>query len=59
VIFIQVAKGFELREVEIGERDDEYIQIKSGVVTGQKYAAENSFVLKSEIARPAPGEEEE
>jgi cobalt-zinc-cadmium efflux system membrane fusion protein len=57
VVFIEVAKGFEAREIEIGERDDEYVQIKSGVAAGEKYVAENSFVLKSELARPAPGEE--
>jgi multidrug efflux pump subunit AcrA (membrane-fusion protein) len=57
VVFIEVAKGFEVREVEIGERDDEYVQIKSGVAAGEKYVAENSFALKSEFARPPPGEE--
>jgi membrane fusion protein, heavy metal efflux system len=57
VVFVQVAKGFEIREVETGERDDENVAIKSGVKKGEKYAAENSFVLKSELARPAPGEE--
>jgi len=57
VVFIEVAKGFEAREIEIGERDDEYVQIKSGVAAGEKYVAENSFALKSEFARPAPGEE--
>jgi membrane fusion protein, heavy metal efflux system len=59
VVFVAIEKGFEVREVEIGERDDEYVQIKSGVAAGEKYAAENSFVLKSELARPAPGKEEE
>jgi len=57
VVFIQAGKGFELREVMIGERDDEHMEIKSGVAAGEKYAAENSFLLKSELARPEPGEE--
>ncbi len=57
VVFIEVAKSFEAREIEIGERDDEYVQIKSGVAAGEKYVAENSFALKSEFARPPPGEE--
>jgi len=57
VVFIQGSKGFELREVTIGERDDEHVEIKSGVAAGEKYAAENSFLLKSELARPEPGEE--
>jgi multidrug efflux pump subunit AcrA (membrane-fusion protein) len=57
VVFIQAGKGFEVREVTIGDRDDERVEIKSGVAAGEKYAAENSFLLKSELARPAPGEE--
>ncbi len=57
VVFVQVGKGFELREVAIGERDDEHVEMKSGVAAGEKYAAENSFLLKSELARPEPGEE--
>jgi membrane fusion protein, heavy metal efflux system len=57
VVFVAVGKGFEVREVAIGARDDEHVEIKSGIAPGEKYAAENSFLLKSELARPAPGEE--
>lgn len=57
IVFIQTGKGFEMREVTTGERDDEHVEIKSGIVVGEKYAAENSFLLKSELARPEPGEE--
>src|SRR5438874_8801564 len=57
IVFIQTGKGFEMREVTTGERDHERVEIKSGVVAGEKYAAENSFVLKSELARPEAGEE--
>ena len=57
IVFIQTGKGFEMREVTTGERDDERVEIKSGVAAGEKYATENSFLLKSELARPEPGEE--
>jgi cobalt-zinc-cadmium efflux system membrane fusion protein len=57
IVFIQTGKGFEMREVTTGERDDERVEIRSGVAAGEKYAAENSFLLKSELARPEPGEE--
>ena len=57
IVFIQTGKGFEMREVTTGERDDERVEIKSGVAAGENYAAENSFLLKSELARPEPGEE--
>jgi cobalt-zinc-cadmium efflux system membrane fusion protein len=57
IMFIQTGKGFEMREITTGERDDERVEIKSGLAAGEKYAAENSFLLKSELARPEPGEE--
>jgi len=57
IVFIQTGKGFEMREVTTGQRDDERVEIKSGLAAGEKYAAENSFLLKSELARPEPGEE--
>ena len=59
MVFVQTGKGFEPREVTTGEHDDQFVEIKSGVKAGEKYAAENSFLLKSELARPQPGEEEE
>lgn len=58
VVFIETGKGFEAREVTTGDRDDQAVEIKSGVSAGEKYAAENSFLLKSELARPQPGEKE-
>jgi len=57
IVFIQTGKGFEMREVTTGKRDHERVEIKSGVAAGEKYAAENSFLLKSELARPEAGEE--
>ncbi len=58
VVFVATGKGFEAREIAAGERDDQSVEVKSGVAAGEKYAAENSFLLKSELARPKPGEEE-
>lgn len=58
VVFVANEKGFEAREIMAGERDDEYVEIKSGVAANEKYVGENSFLLKSELARPQPGEEE-
>jgi membrane fusion protein, heavy metal efflux system len=58
VVFVANGKGFEAREIVTGDRDEQFVEIKSGVAAGEKYAVENSFFLKSELARPLPGEEE-
>jgi cobalt-zinc-cadmium efflux system membrane fusion protein len=48
-VFVLVPNGFELRAVKLGETDGEFIAINSGLKAGEVYAAENSFLLKSEM----------
>ena len=51
VVFVDGGDFFEAREVELGERDNNYVEIVSGVLPGEKYVVENSFVLKSELGK--------
>ena len=40
-----------MRDVELGERDAEQVEILFGLVEGDVYAATNSFVIKAELAK--------
>jgi cobalt-zinc-cadmium efflux system membrane fusion protein len=51
VIFVQEGDSFEARPVKFGRRDGEWIEVLSGVLPGEKYAAQNSFILKAEIGK--------
>jgi cobalt-zinc-cadmium efflux system membrane fusion protein len=51
VVFVRNGDKFEPREVELGERDPESIEILFGVLEGDVYAARNSFVIKAESAK--------
>ncbi len=51
VVFIQTDKGFIPQAVELGYSSNDSVQIISGLKTGQKYAAKNGFVIKSEIEK--------
>ena len=51
VVFVREGTKFETREVEIGERDFEYVEITFGLAEGDVYAAKNSFVIKAELAK--------
>lgn len=51
VVFICVGELFEAVPVELGRRDDEWVEIKSGLKAGDKYAAENSFIVKADIGK--------
>lgn len=53
VVFIQVGDAFEVRPVEIGRRDGDFVEITSGVEAGQRYASVNSFVVKAELGKSA------
>ena len=54
VVFVRNGEKFEIRDVEIGERDSEFVEITFGVLKGDVYAARNSFIVKAELAKGAP-----
>ncbi|WGD56276.1 efflux RND transporter periplasmic adaptor subunit [Bradyrhizobium sp. CB1650] len=41
----------EARPVELGESDPRYVAIKAGLSAGERYVAENSFVVKAEMGK--------
>jgi cobalt-zinc-cadmium efflux system membrane fusion protein len=51
VIFVLEGDGFQAMPVEIGRSDGEYTEIVSGLDAAARYAATNSFVLKSELGK--------
>src|SRR6202048_4336274 len=51
VVFVRNGEKFEARDVEIGERDSEFVGITFGVLEGDVYAARNSFIVKAELAK--------
>jgi cobalt-zinc-cadmium efflux system membrane fusion protein len=51
VVFVRVGEKFEARDVEIGDRDPEHVEIAFGLLEGDVYAAKNSFVVKAEMAK--------
>lgn len=53
VVFVRVDGGFAVRPVETGRRDAERIEIRSGLEAGEEVATTQSFVLVSELEKPA------
>ena len=51
VVFVRDGQKFAMREVQIGARDAQHAEILSGLVEGDVYAADNSFVVKAELAK--------
>jgi cobalt-zinc-cadmium efflux system membrane fusion protein len=51
VIFVRNGVKFEAREVELGGRDADWVEVKFGLLSGDTYAATNSFVVKAELGK--------
>jgi cobalt-zinc-cadmium efflux system membrane fusion protein len=51
VVFVVEGTAFEAREVELGTRDESYVEVMSGLTAGDRYVAGNSFLLKAELGK--------
>ena len=51
VVFVRTGEKFEARDVEVGGRDAEQVEITFGLLEGDVYAAKNSFIIKAELAK--------
>lgn len=57
VVFVRDGDSFSPREIELGGRDAEWIEVTFGLVAGDVYAAKNSFVVKAEIGKAGAAHE--
>ncbi|MBJ7402713.1 MULTISPECIES: divalent metal ion exporter adaptor subunit IhpB [Bradyrhizobium] len=51
VVFVRNGLKFEVREVELGARDREHVEVQFGLEEGDLYVGRNSFIVKAEIAK--------
>lgn len=51
VVFIRVGEDFEARPLELGDKFNGFVEVKSGLNVGQVYAAGNSYLLKADLGK--------
>ncbi|GAB3465717.1 efflux RND transporter periplasmic adaptor subunit [Azotobacter salinestris] len=51
VVFAQVGETYEVRMLELGARDGEYVEVLGGLKPGTPYVAEQSFLIKADIEK--------
>lgn len=51
VVFAKFGSTFEVRMVELGDSDGEYIEVLGGIAPGTEYVTSNSFLLKAEVLK--------
>ena len=52
IVFVRTKDGFEKRAVVLGQREDQSVEIVSGLKAGETIAASNTFSLKAELSKP-------
>jgi len=51
VVYAQIGEEYEVRMLELGRQDDEWIEVLGGLETGTRYVSENSYVIKADIEK--------
>jgi membrane fusion protein, heavy metal efflux system len=53
VVFIQTGERFEPRQVELGRRAKDAVEVLKGLSPGDSYAARNSYLIKADLIKSA------
>ncbi|HEN5573919.1 TPA: efflux RND transporter periplasmic adaptor subunit [Legionella pneumophila] len=57
VVFIQQGDYFEATPVVLGEKDDQWVEVLSGIDPGERYVSKNSFFMKAELGKDGASHE--
>ena len=51
VVFAQIGDEYEVRMLELGRQDREWIEVLGGLDPGARYVSENSYLIKADIEK--------
>lgn len=51
VVFLNQGNVFQAMPVELGRREAEWVEVVEGVEAGERYAADNSFIVKADVGK--------
>lgn len=51
VVFAQVGDSYEVRMLELGARDGEFVEVLDGLKPGTRYVTEQSYLIKADIEK--------
>jgi membrane fusion protein, heavy metal efflux system len=57
VVFVQNGKGFTARPVQVGRRSRDAVEIAHGLDAGERYAAQNSYLIKADLMKAESDED--
>jgi len=51
VVYEKIGDEYEVRMLELGRQDDEWVEVLGGLAVGATYVSENSYVIKADIEK--------
>lgn len=51
VVYAKVGEQYEVRMLELGQQDNEWVEVLGGLKPGTEYVTENSYILKADIEK--------
>ena len=51
VVYTQVGDEYEVRMLELGRQDDEWVEVTAGLAAGTPYVTANSYLIKADIEK--------
>ena len=51
VVYAQIGDQYEVRMLELGRQDDEWIEVLGGLPPGTGYVTTNSYLVKADIEK--------
>jgi cobalt-zinc-cadmium efflux system membrane fusion protein len=51
VVFAQVEDTYEVRMLELGRRDDAFVEVLGGLRAGERYVTHNSYLVKADALK--------
>lgn len=51
VVYARFGDTYEVRMLELGERDDTWVEVKAGIEPGTEYVSRNSFLIRADIEK--------
>lgn len=51
VVYAQIGEEYEVRMLDLGKQDGEWIEVLGGLEVGTHYVSENSYVIKADIEK--------
>jgi membrane fusion protein, heavy metal efflux system len=53
VVYAQVGESYEVRMLELGVQNGDWVEVLGGLKPGTRYVTENSYLLKADVEKSA------